>query len=866
MKAQVERFLSPQQREFALAVLVGVGYWLLASYSLALPVRTSGISYVWPADGLALGALLCCPRRSWPAALVAVFLGNAFASNKPLELNLLYSAFNVFEPWLVASVVTRVLGPRPAIGSMRGAFRFLALTIVVMPAAILVTNTIDWVLHHGDFWRTWFVWSLSNTVGMLILAPLPIAFSRAELDTLKPWSYARAGEAAVVIAGVTIITYVVFAEPGSPISLPSFPLMVPSLFLLWGATRFALPGGTLAMAVLSLIAFWYTAHGMGPIARSNPDIHAGLIHLQVGLMSVSVIVTLVSAVASEWRGALAESRATRAKLDRAMESARLALFEVDVATRRLYVSEGWSEMTGAGRGETNTSAAELFDLVHPEDREALWELALEAISGGDGRYEMEHRVRRRDGHWLWVLTRAGVVERGEDGSVLRLAGTIMDIDERKIAEQRLHYLATRDSLTDLTNRALFADTLHNALDEASRWKERLAVISVGLDRFTAINDSLGQQAGDVVLKAVATRLKDLASADMSVARPSGDEFLVLVPAVQTPEQIDRIAESIRKVIAKPILVGKHELIVTASLGVAIFPDDADSAGVLIRNADIALHSAKSAGRNVVKYFAQRMNLAAASRLETEGAIRRGLERGQFIVHYQPQVDLATGAVIGYEALSRWQHPRRGLVPPKEFVAIADASGLLIPLGERILATACHDAAQLQGERPCRISVNAAASQLRDAGFVKAIENALASSGLEPRLLELEITEDSLVEHGSGDVAMTLQSIAALGVRIAVDDFGTGYSSLSYLKRLPLDTVKIDRSFVSDLPGDADAGAIVGAIIALSHNLGLRVIAEGVESQAQVDYLREHGCDEVQGYFFGKPQPFETLVPQRAASA
>ena len=852
-----------RQREIALAVGLGVGYWALASYSLALPVRSSGISYVWPADGLALGALLCSKRRSWPAFLLAVFLGNALASNKPLALNLLYSSFNVFEPWLVAVVVTRVLGPRPSIGSLGRAFRFLMLTMAVMAFAILITDAVDWAVHRGDFWRTWDVWYLSNTVGMLLLAPLMIALSANPLQSSGPWSRLRAIEAVAMTLGLAGVAYMNFAVPGGRwLGVAATPMMVPALFLVWASIRFALPGGTLAVTILSLIAFWYTSQGLGPIAKNNPDLNEALIHLQIGLLVIAIAVTLISAIATDWRDALALGRATREKLDRALESAQLALFEVDVASRNVYLSEGWTEMIGAPRGEIHTTAAELFERVHPEDREALWERAVDAISGGGERHEMEHRVRCQDGRWIWVLSRAGIVGRDAAGGVARLAGTVVDINERKIAEQRLHYLATRDALTNLTNRALFADTLQKALDDAVRWKDRVAVVSLGLDRFTAINDSLGQQAGDLVLKTVAARLSELASADMSVARPGGDEFLVLVPVAQTAELVDRIAESIREAIARPIQVGKHELIVTASVGVAVFPDDADSAGLLIRNADIALHTAKTSGRNVVQYFSRGMNVAATSRLELEGAIRRGLERGQFLAHYQPQVDLATGAVIGYEALARWQHPRRGLVLPKDFIGVADASGLLVPLGERIFTMACNHAAKMQHRGPCRMSVNAAASQLRHPGFVASIEIALASSRLDPRLLEVEITEDSLVEDGAHEVAAVLDAIGRLGVHIAVDDFGTGYSSLAYLKRLPIDTVKIDRTFVSDLPGDSDAGAIVDAIIALSHKLDLRVIAEGVETEAQVDYLRKHECDEVQGFLFGKPQSFEALSSQR----
>ena len=353
--------IDPRYRDLVFALLVGVGYWLFASYSLALPVRSSGISYVWPADGLALGALLCSRRRSWPAYLLAVFLGNAFASNKPLALNLLYSSFNAFEPWLVAAVVTKVLGVRPAIGSMVGAFRFLSLTMAVMAVAILVANTVDWALHHGDFWTTWYIWYLSNTVGMLILAPLLVAVSRHARESLGPWSRLRFLEAAALILGLVVVAYFTFSVSGEPwLGLVNTPMMRPALFLIWAAIRFALPGGTLAMAILAMIAFWYTAHGLGPIAIANHELNKALIHLQLSLMVVAIVVILVSAIATEWRHALAESRATRKKLDRALESARLALFEVDVRTRNVYVSEGWGEMTGAPRGETYATIAELL--------------------------------------------------------------------------------------------------------------------------------------------------------------------------------------------------------------------------------------------------------------------------------------------------------------------------------------------------------------------------------------------------------------------------------------------------------------------------------------------------------------------------
>ncbi len=552
-------------------------------------------------------------------------------------------------------------------------------------------------------------------------------------------------------------------------------------------------------------------------------------------------------------------RLSQERLERALDSSRLALFEVDVATGDVYLSEGWAEIMGAEKGETHTTIAELLKIIHPDEREMLREAAREAMAGTRESYDVEHRVQRRDGEWIWILSRSHVVERDATGKGIRMAGTNVDLTERKRTEQRLHYMATRDSLTDLTNRALFGDDLQKAIAAATAQSRRVALISVGLDRFTTINDSLGQHVGDTILKAVADRLNAAVGSGDTVARPGGDEFLVLMPRIETSHDVAACAENILAAISKPIAVAGQELVVTASVGIALFPDDGDSAGLLLRNADIALHNAKSAGRDNVQFFTERMNTAARNRLEIEAALRQGLARDEFVIHYQPQIELSTGAIIGYEALVRWQRPEHGLVSPADFIPVAESTGLIISIGERILSKACHQAAAWQriAGIPVRMAVNVTARQFRHKGFVKSLKGALAAAALDPRLLELEITEDAIMEHGAETIA-TLDAIGHMGVQLAIDDFGTGYSSLSYLKRLPIDTVKIDQSFVADLPGDPDAGAIVGAIIALAHNLGLKVLAEGVENRAQFEYLRTNGCDSAQGFFFGRPQPPELI--------
>ena len=853
--------IDERYRHLALALLVGVSYWALASYSLALPVRSSGISYIWPADGLALGALLCTERRRWPSYLAAVFLGNFLASNKPLALDLLYSSFNVFEPWLVATGVTRFLGARPRIATVAAASRLIFLIVTVMALAILVTNAFDWLIHRGDFWKVWGIWYLSNTLGMLVIAPLVLTISnelRAEWGRATPRQMA---EAIVLLAGLVVSTHFMFSAAPDQMErwpkLSSTPMLVPTIFLIWSAVRFAGAGGSLCMAVLALQSFWYTAHGLGPYAILHSDADGALVHLQLTLAVMAVLITVVSSVATDWRHALADSQDSKKRLERALESARLALWEVDVASGRVHLSEGWAEMIGAPPGDTHTTVDGLLALTHPDDRAAILQVASDAVSGKGEGYDSEHRMRRHDGEWIWVLDRGRVIERDASGRALRIAGTNVDVTHRKRTEQRLHYLATRDALTDLTNRALFGDGLQKAIEEAARQSGRVALISVGLDRFTSINDSLGQHVGDLVLKSVAERLTAAVGSVITVARPGGDEFLLLMPRIQSPHEAGECAENILAAIARPITVEGRKLVVTASIGVALYPDDGDTAGLLLRNADIALHSAKEAGRNNIQFFTERMNIAARSRLEMEEALRLALERDEFVVHYQPQVELATGALIGFEALVRWQHPGLGMMLPGDFIPIAESTGLIVPLGERVLATACLHAAHWQGAAgaPLCVAVNVSARQFRHKGFVESVKGALASARLHPRFLELEITENSIIEHGAETTA-TLEAIGDLGVQLAIDDFGTGYSSLSYLKRLPIDTVKIDQSFVADLPGDLDAGAIVGAIIALAHNLGLKVIAEGVETQEQCAYLREHGCDRAQGYFFGRPQPME----------
>jgi len=477
----------------------------------------------------------------------------------------------------------------------------------------------------------------------------------------------------------------------------------------------------------------------------------------------------------------------------------------------------------------------------------------------------EYDIVAPDGRRTTIQVNAAAM-RDEHGAFAGMVATYADIGERKRAEQRIHYLATRDILTELSNRALFCARLEAAVESASREGRALAVVAVGLDRFTAINDSLGRDVGDEVIRKVAARLTASAGAEEEVARPGGDEFLVLLRDIGTPGRAHRTAASMRSAVSWPMEVSGREAVVTMSMGIALFPGDGESAGTLLRNAGTALNVAKSAGGDCVRFFDAHMNVAARERFDTEAELRRALDRDEFVLHFQPQVDIATGAVAGWEALVRWRHPERGLLLPGLFLPIAEGCGLAAPIGEAVLQKACRQAAAWSrgGVVAARMAINVSALQFRHPGFMNVVRAAIASTGVEPSLLELEIVENALIGH-EPELQAVFEALAEEGIELSIDDFGTGYSNLGYLKRLPIDALKIDQSFVNDMPASPEACAIVNAVIAMAHGLGLRAIAEGIERREQLDFLRAAGCDRGQGHLLGRPQPAEHwngVVPTR----
>ena len=478
----------------------------------------------------------------------------------------------------------------------------------------------------------------------------------------------------------------------------------------------------------------------------------------------------------------------------------------------------------------------------------------------------ESQVYRMDGSVIWISENARAV-RNADGSVQFFEGTVIDITERRQHEAELEYQANHDSLTGLPNRSLLRDRIEQAIAKAQRDAMRVAVVFVDLDHFKLINDSLGHHIGDRLLLEVADRLMTCVRSHDTVARQGGDEFVLVLNEQHDADETLSIVKRLLDVVSQPWLHNGQEYGLGCSIGISCYPRDGDNPDALLRCADIAMYKAKASGRSTHHTYTPELNQAVSDRLEVQNNLRYALERDEFRVYYQPRVDVASGRIIGAEALIRWECPGKGLIPPDHFISIAEETGLIIPIGQWILQEACRQnrAWQRAGLPSISVSVNLSPIQFRHAGLVQSVADALQQAELDPAWLELELTE-SFVMHDAERINVAMQSLKALGVDIAVDDFGTGYSSLSYLKRFPVDRLKVDKSFVRDIDSDPDDAAIVRAIITLGHALGLKVVAEGVETPAHLAFLQQHGCDELQGYLFSRPVPaaeMETLLRNMA---
>lgn len=515
-------------------------------------------------------------------------------------------------------------------------------------------------------------------------------------------------------------------------------------------------------------------------------------------------------------------------------------------------------MLGLKRGDINDS--EMFMRFHPDDLSLFRSLIDEHLKN-QMPFETEIRMKHANGTYLWVYI-AGEALRDNEGKPIRIIGSVRDITERKNSEEQIVHLAYHDPLTGLYNRAKLLERLQYSIKQAKMNGHKLAVMLMDLDRFKVINDTFGHHTGDRLLQFVANQFISVVDEDMTVARLGGDEFIILMPQLNDVEDAFKLGQRILNVLRVPFVDELREFFVTGSLGISIFPNDGDDGDILIQCADIAMYRAKHNGRNQLELFAPEMNEMALDRLSLENKLRKALDRGEFKLYYQPQIDLHTGKLFGVEALIRWHSPELGIMQPLEFIPIAEETGLIVPIGNWIIQEACSQMKKWRdnGYESVRISINISGRQFKQTDFVGKIKQALESTDLMPEYLCLEITESTVIDNIDFSIKM-LMELMKVGVQISIDDFGTGYSSLAILKRLPLNMLKIDKSFIHDITFNKKDEAIVKAIIDMSHSIKLRTVAEGVETEDQLMLLRDQGCDVAQGFLIRKPIPPEQFEQQ-----
>lgn len=558
------------------------------------------------------------------------------------------------------------------------------------------------------------------------------------------------------------------------------------------------------------------------------------------------------------------------QLAEAQKLAKLGNWELNPETRTLAGSAEFLRITGLGKDAQETSLDQLIDSVHPVDREAFKMSFTDAIPSGEP-FSLDYRGFLHNGEER-VIHLSGETFRKNSGRQSMLRGFVQDVTELRKAEEQIRYLAYYDGLTGLANRELFKDRLHKALPSMVRQKHFAAIMFLDLDRFKRINDTLGHHAGDLLLKQVAERLNyciresdsvarfGSAEAMTCVSRLGGDEFTILLTDLNDPQDAVVVAQRIIETIPQPLSLQGHEVHVTTSIGISVFPNDGEDPDTLLKHADAAMYEAKSKGRNNFKFFEQSLNRTTSARLSLESDLRMALENDEFLLHYQPQVDMQSGHIVGAEALLRWESPSRGLVPPDEFITLAEESGLIVPLTNWLIKSVCEQSKlwQSAGLPPLRISVNISGQHFSRQDIADTARRYLQANDLDPCFLEIELTESALMDNK--DVARDiLGQLQELGLSVAIDDFGTGYSSLAYLKEFPIDTLKIDRSFVRDIATDQNDVAIIKAVVAMAQSLELKVVAEGVEDDQQLNFLQQLGCNAYQGFLFSRPLPAQQFA-------
>ncbi len=625
------------------------------------------------------------------------------------------------------------------------------------------------------------------------------------------------------------------------------------------------PKDCLAPEVLAqVIGHYRTCIATGRMVQYEVDLKGPVEHYRTTLSPLVAdgrVIRLIAVTVdiSDLRRAELARQVSEQRLAIALDAADAGLYDIDLKSGKASYNARAETMLGYAPGELSSSAEPFHERVHPDDRAAMHQRLEDHVDGRAPICRSEHRHRMKDGSWRWMMASGKVIERDPDGTPRRLLGIRIDSHDRKCAELLVEQMAVQDTLTGLPNRLRFDQELERARAQAARSGRRAALLVFDLDHFKEVNDTFGHSAGDALLVEVGKRLRRCVRANDLVARLGGDEFAIIAGEHDDPQGVAALAERVVKTLCEPFAFNGTLLRTGASMGVTILPDDRGDNEQLLAHADVALYAAKSGGRGGWRLYDRSMHDAVQQRRSLESELRDALEGGAFELHYQPVIDLRRRSVASVEALLRWNRPGRGLIPPAEFLPLAETSGLIVPLTEWVLRQALTQAHLWQTPRlrNLGVAVNLSRRPLKTAGLIDFVVRTLATTGTEPRHLIVEVTETSLADETH--TVPVLNALRRLGVQVAVDDFGTGYSSMGRLRDLPVDRLKVDRSFVADMIADRSRAAIVESMIKLADSLNVRVVAEGIETDAQLRLLEQLGCHEGQGFVFARPMPAAELA-------
>ena len=849
-------------------IIVALAYFATGKLGLLIPYVGSHVSLIWLPTGISVAALMRWGNGCWPAIYIAAFLVNLTVSGS-LLLSACIAVTNTLAP-----VCTTWILKRFHFSNHLNRPHDVLLMVVAAGLGMLLSATggvasLVYLDHmpSTSISLAWLIWWIGDAVGVLLVLPFLLNISRVEL--LRLWDQRAIYVLWCAVASVLewgIFQYV--SDASGQFMLLAF-VVLP--LVIWSAMRFGITGASLAVLGLSLIAVWATYNLHGPFFQLNT--HQGIFGLWVFMSTLALVALMITVQQSERLQSEIAMRSSEAQLRAVIDGALDAIVTIDAAGHLVEFNPAAERMFGYSRADV--IGRPLGEVIIPPSLRAAHVQGHQRFVATGEKHIFDRRVEltgmRADGSEFPIeLTITSLRDKG----LPLITGFMRDISERKQAEQEIRNLAFFDALTGLPNRRLLIDRLQQAFATSSRSRNYGAVLFIDLDNFKSLNDSRGHDMGDLLLIEVARRLRQCVRAEDTVSRLGGDEFVVVLEDLSTEleqaiSQAKAVSDKISEVINQPYALQDVEHHHSCSIGIGFFCGNDMPVDELMKRSDTAMYQAKAAGRNTMRIYDPAMQATLEKRIELEAQLRVALQHRQLHLCYQVQVD-EHKRVFGAEILLRWDHPKYGLMLPSEFIPVAEESGLIIPIGHWVLQSACEQIHRWQTDvppKPIQLAVNVSARQFRHPDFVHEVTTLLDRTGANPALLKLELTE-SVVLDNIDDAVAKMNALRALGVRFSMDDFGTGYSSLAYLKLLPLTQVKIDQSFVRDIAVDPNDAAIVKTIIGMSQSLGLDVIAEGVEKEAQFTLLKAYGCRKFQGYLFSKPlmaANLETLLDQNKLS-